>query len=195
MDLTNEIWTPKPRWTPAHSKQMKIPNFGDAHCGFGAEQSRHFLFSPFFWRRRSFLLVSGSMDMMVVVNSKTVLVVFKMPQNSLKISGRCWNNRICYEILEYVIFVSSLWFVNTAGDFDLAGMFLILSVVAIWKVWPVLICVWSDVCRVYLTGCNADKISTLTIVLVVIRRRWLKFCFDMRIGMHTTSGDRRREIT
>ncbi len=36
---TKEMCTPRPRWRPAHVRQMKVPNLGEAHCGEGAEQS------------------------------------------------------------------------------------------------------------------------------------------------------------
>lgn len=39
MDRTLEIWTPKLRWTPEHSKQIKIPKLIEAHSGSGVPQS------------------------------------------------------------------------------------------------------------------------------------------------------------
>ena len=39
--LTKLMWTPNPRWTPAQDRQMKTPNFGEAHWGDGAPQSIH----------------------------------------------------------------------------------------------------------------------------------------------------------
>ena len=42
--------TPRPRCRPAHVKQMKVPNFGDAHWGEGAEQSMQVVFPGRFCR-------------------------------------------------------------------------------------------------------------------------------------------------
>src|SRR3569833_501754 len=53
MERTNEMCTPRPRCTPAHDRQMKMPNLGDAHCGDGALQSQHMLFLDSFWMARS----------------------------------------------------------------------------------------------------------------------------------------------
>lgn len=39
-----DMWTPRFRWTPEHSIQMRIPRFKDAHSGSGAPQSAHFSF-------------------------------------------------------------------------------------------------------------------------------------------------------
>ena len=52
--LTKEMCTPSPRWTPAHDRQMKMPNLGDAHCGDGALQSQQTPFLDSFWRAASY---------------------------------------------------------------------------------------------------------------------------------------------
>ena len=49
MERTNEMCTPSPRWTPAHDRQMKMPNLGEAHCGEGALQSQQTLLLDSFW--------------------------------------------------------------------------------------------------------------------------------------------------
>lgn len=51
---TKLICTPNPRWTPAQLKQMKMPNFGEAHCGDGAPQSQQRSFPLDFWISRSY---------------------------------------------------------------------------------------------------------------------------------------------
>jgi len=52
-ERTKEMCTPRPRCTPAQDRQMKTPNFGDAHCGFGALQSQQLLLLFVFWIARS----------------------------------------------------------------------------------------------------------------------------------------------
>jgi hypothetical protein len=52
-ERTKEICTPRPRCTPAQDRQMKTPNFGEAHCGFGALQSQQLLLLFVFWIARS----------------------------------------------------------------------------------------------------------------------------------------------
>jgi hypothetical protein len=49
MERTKEMWTPRPRWTPAQDRQMKMPNLGEAHCGEGALQSQQMLFWASAW--------------------------------------------------------------------------------------------------------------------------------------------------
>ena len=44
---------------PAHDRQMKVPNLGEAHCGEGAEQSTQTLFPGSFWIERSYKRVSS----------------------------------------------------------------------------------------------------------------------------------------
>lgn len=41
---------------PAHDRQMKIPNLGDAHCGLGAPQSQQMLLLDSFCIARSYIL-------------------------------------------------------------------------------------------------------------------------------------------
>jgi hypothetical protein len=53
MERTNEMCTPRPRCTPAHDRQMKMPNLGDAHCGEGALQSQQRLLLASCWIARS----------------------------------------------------------------------------------------------------------------------------------------------
>jgi hypothetical protein len=53
MERTNEMCTPRPRWTPAHDRQMKTPNLGEAHCGEGAPQSQQMLFLDSAWMATS----------------------------------------------------------------------------------------------------------------------------------------------
>lgn len=56
---TKEMWTPRPRWTPAQVRQMKMPNLGDAHCGEGAPQSQQTLLLDSFCRAASYNSVSA----------------------------------------------------------------------------------------------------------------------------------------
>jgi hypothetical protein len=51
---TKDMCTPRPRCTPAHDRQMKMPNLGDAHCGLGAPQSQQTLLEDSFWIARSY---------------------------------------------------------------------------------------------------------------------------------------------
>lgn len=53
MDRTKEMCTPRPRCRPAHVRQMKVPNLGEAHCGEGAEQSMQVVFPGRFCRAAS----------------------------------------------------------------------------------------------------------------------------------------------
>ena len=45
--------TPRPRWRPAHVRQIKVPNLGEAHWGEGAEQSTQVELPGRFWRSAS----------------------------------------------------------------------------------------------------------------------------------------------
>ena len=59
--LTKLIWTPRPLCTPAQDRQIKTPNFGDAHCGLGAPQSQHRSFWFVFWISRSYFLTLSAL--------------------------------------------------------------------------------------------------------------------------------------
>lgn len=50
---TKETCTPRPRCVPAQSRQMNVPNLGEAHCGEGEEQSAQTALAGAFWRARS----------------------------------------------------------------------------------------------------------------------------------------------
>lgn len=59
--------TPSPRWTPAHDRQMKTPNLGEAHCGLGAPQSQQLLLLLVLWIVRSCSQSKGTKCQLPVV--------------------------------------------------------------------------------------------------------------------------------
>lgn len=52
---TKDLCTPRPRCRPAHSRQMKVLNLEDAHCGETAGQSQQRSLPGRFCSARSFL--------------------------------------------------------------------------------------------------------------------------------------------